>query len=297
MLNCDLDDLKRLMSLVMGSVPIGIVVIDRELRLQYINDRQARLNGFGVSENLGRYIGDIVPSLAAAAMPKIQFVLDSGVPLMKQELVVKNPSDDGLFAHRLISYFPWRGSCDSVIGLVMTIQDVAVDSFQKELLEESQQRLLKVLDNLFSFVGVLELDGTLTDANLAPLQAAGLRMEDVRGQKVWETYWWSYDAAAREQLKDAVARCRNGEVVRYDLQVRMINDSRLWIDFMIAPLKDQHGQITHLIPSATDISQRHASQVALQQSEERYRSIIESSDDAIITKSLDSIITEWNSAK
>jgi PAS domain-containing protein len=75
-----LDDLKRLLSLLMDSVPLGVGVIDRDLRLQYVNEQQARLNGSSVAETVGRHIADIGPSLAAAAGPKIQFVLDTGVP-------------------------------------------------------------------------------------------------------------------------------------------------------------------------------------------------------------------------
>ena len=291
-----LDDLKRLLSVLMDSVPLGIGVIDRDLRLQYVNAHQARLNGFNAAEVVGRPIADIGPALAAAAGPKIQFVLDTGVPLLKQELVGQHPLDEGRFVHRLVSYYPWRGHDGAVIGVLTTVQDAQVAPFEQQLLEESQQRLLRVLDNLFSFVGVLELDGTLIEANHAPLEAAGMGIDDVRGKKLWDTYWWAHDPAAQTQLQEAVARCRQGEVARYDLQVRMINDSRMWIDFMLAPLKDLQGRITHLIPSATDISLRQASQLALERSEDRYRSIIESSDEAIITKSLDGTITEWNPA-
>ena len=292
----DLEDLRRLFSLLINSVPIGVTVIDRDMRLLYINERHAKINNFGASEHIGKKISEINPVLAAAAEPKIRFVFDTGIPLVRQELISYGAAPDGSNVHRLASFLPWRATTGSIIGLLAIVQDAEVDQFTRALLEETQQRLLKVLDNLFTFVGVLELDGTVTDANRAPLEAAGLHMDDVRGKKVWDTYWWSHDVEAQNKLRHAVERCRNGDVVRYDLEVRMINDSRMWIDLMIAPLRDKDGNITHLIPSASDITQRHANAVALQQSEERAQSIIESSDDAIITKSLDGIITEWNGA-
>ena len=62
-----------------------------------------------------------------------------------------------------------------------------------------------VLNNLFVFVWMLEPDGTLIDANRAPLDAAGISLDDVLGRKFWDCYWWSYDAAVQEQLRDAVA--------------------------------------------------------------------------------------------
>lgn len=89
-----LDDLKRLISLPMNSFPLGVGVIDRDLRLQYVNEQQARLNGFKVAETFGRHLADSGPSLAAAAGPKIQFFLDTGVPLRNQEPIGQPPFGD-----------------------------------------------------------------------------------------------------------------------------------------------------------------------------------------------------------
>ena len=75
---------------------------------------------------------------------------------------------------------------------------------------KSQYRLLRVLDNLFTFVGVLELDGTLTSANRAPLEAGGLRLEDVAGKKVWDTYWFAHDQALQNQMKEDIQACLHG---------------------------------------------------------------------------------------
>lgn len=114
----------------------------------------------------------------------------------------------------------------------------------------------RLIDNLFAFVGVLELDGTLVEANRAPLEAAGITAEDVIGKKFWDCYWWGWSEEVQLRLIEAFKRARSGEPVRYDELIRVAGDARMWIDFQLAPLRDEDGQITHVIPSAIDITER-----------------------------------------
>jgi PAS domain S-box-containing protein len=139
----------------------------------------------------------------------------------------------------------------------------------EDALRESQLLTRRVLDNLFAFVGVTTTDGTVTDANRAPLDAAGIPASEVLGKKFWDCHWWSYSPEIQAQLRDAFERAARGEIVRYDVPVRMAGDTRLWIDFQVAPLRDAEGRITHLIPSAMDIGERRAADEKLRASEER----------------------------
>ncbi|MFN8498135.1 MAG: ATP-binding protein [Anaerolineae bacterium] len=116
--------------------------------------------------------------------------------------------------------------------------------------------LRSVLDSLFAFVGVLTLDGTLIAANRAPLEAAGIAFDDVFGRKFWDCYWWNYDPKVQTQLRLACARAAQGEMSRYDVPVRMAGSQLMMIDFMISPMRDTNGEVTFLIPTAVDITQR-----------------------------------------
>jgi PAS domain S-box-containing protein len=133
----------------------------------------------------------------------------------------------------------------------------------------------RVLDGLFAFVGLLTPDGTVLDANRAPLEAAGIRLEDVRGEKFWDTHWWRTSPETRERLREACARAARGEVVRYDAEVRLKGDATTIIDFQLAPLTDEAGVVTHLIPSAVDVSDRKRAELELRRSEERFRTMAE----------------------
>jgi PAS domain S-box-containing protein len=162
-----------------------------------------------------------------------------------------------------------------------TDRDIADRKEAEAALVESERFTRRVLDNLFAFVGVMSLDGTLVAVNRAPLEAAGIQASDVIGKKFWDCYWWNYSEEVQKQLADAYERAMRGEAVRYDVPVRMAGDSRMWIDFQLAPLRDDDGRVTHLIPSATDLTASRQAQEDSLESEAKFRSIISTAVDAI----------------
>ncbi len=48
--------------------------------------------------------------------------------------------------------------------------------------QDSDKRLKLILDNLFSYVALLDIDGKVTEVNKAPLARGGYRYEDVIGR-------------------------------------------------------------------------------------------------------------------
>lgn len=67
-----------------------------------------------------------------------------------------------------------------------------------------------------------------------------------------------------------------------------------WFLSRAVPLRDEHGTIINWLGTHTDITEQHRSQEERRLSDEKYRAIISSSDDAIISKDLQGIITSWN---
>ncbi len=165
--------------------------------------------------------------------------------------------------------------------VLSTTVDVTDAHRAQRRIESSERFTRRVLDRVLAFVGVLSLDGTLLEANQLAIDASGVPREEVIGKPFWETYWWSYDPKIQAELREAIERARGGEVVRYDTQVRVVGEGRLWIDFQLAPLVNGHGEITHLIPSATDLSERFAEATAKEEARRWLERIAQATPDVI----------------
>ncbi|MFD2255805.1 PAS domain S-box protein [Luteolibacter algae] len=189
------------------------------------------------------------------------------------------------------------GALVSTIGNAVERYVSSGDSLkaQSELVED--RRFLKqVLDSLFAFVGVLLPDGTLIEANEAPLSVAGLSPEEVIGKKFWDCYWWNYSEEMQERLKESCERALKGELVRYDVPVQIKNGEMLWIDFQLSPLRNENGEITHLIPSGNDISERRKGEAGLRKSESKLRAIYDGTHEYMGLLRPDGIVLEANRA-
>ena len=155
-----------------------------------------------------------------------------------------------------------NGEVERVIGVVV---DVTERKKAQENLLQSKQRLRGLIDNLFSFVGLLSLDGILLEANRTALNASSISADDVIGRQFQETIWWSWSEDVQEQLSEAIARAAKGETIRYDVVIRLGENQFLPIDFQIAPMFDADGKIINLVPSGIDISERLRLEARLKQ--------------------------------
>ena len=131
-------------------------------------------------------------------------------------------------------------------------------------LHQSEPFTRRILNNLFSFVGVLTVDGTVLETNRAPLEAAAISPDQVFGKKFWDVHWFSHSPELQTRVRDWCLSAARGQMSRSDIAVRMAGDSLMWIDFQLAPLRNAVGTITHLIPSAIDISARRQSEEHMQ---------------------------------
>jgi PAS domain S-box-containing protein len=234
-------------------------VMDADGRATFVNPAAAELFGWDEDELLGQ---DLHATL--------HYEYHDGSPYPVAECPLRTVLQTGEALHRHEDVFfardgrPIPVRCSNapieedgrIVGAVLVVSDISDRIAAEARLRASETHLRRVLDSLFAFVGVLTPDGTLVEANKAPLAAAGLRAEDVLGRKFWDCYWWSYSLESQEQMRRAIERASNGDVVRHDAVVRIANERRIWIDFQLSPLRDDRGRITHLIPTGMDITVR-----------------------------------------
>jgi PAS domain S-box-containing protein len=54
------------------TAPIGLAVLDTDLRYQRLNQRLAEINGISIEDHIGRTVREIVPALADANEPLLR---------------------------------------------------------------------------------------------------------------------------------------------------------------------------------------------------------------------------------
>lgn len=128
---------------------------------------------------------------------------------------------------------------------------------------EAQARLRAIYDGSPYFIGLLDLDGLLLDANATALAAIDKPLGELIGRPFWATPWWSHDVALQARLRDAVARAAAGESQRFEACQTTASGRTVWVDFSLHPVPDASGRIAWLLPQGVDITERKGAEEEL----------------------------------
>src|SRR5262249_3811448 len=137
------------------------------------------------------------------------------------------------------------------------------------------------------FAGILDLDGTLREANDLSLDWCGYTREEVLGRPFWETPWWRGSADVQARIRFAAEKAAAGFVFREELPYWVADGSERAVDFAMHPIRDRAGAVLFLHPTGVDVTERKRAAVVLRDHEQRLgwlAAIVESSDDAIVSK-------------
>jgi len=133
------------------------------------------------------------------------------------------------------------------------------------------------------------LDGIITSWNRAAERIFGWTAAEAVGRPISIVI----PPEGLSEEEDVLARLRQGEKLEHFETVRMRKDgSRFEVSLTVSPIRNVRGEIIGASKIARDITERRRADEA----RARLAAIVDSSDDAIVSKTLDGVVTSWNRA-
>jgi PAS domain S-box-containing protein len=250
-----------------NTAPVGLCVLDTELRYVRINQRLAEINGLPVSAHLGRTIQEIVPEIAEQAEPLLREVLESGEAMRDIEIAVELPGGADGEVTRVESWYPMKDASGRVFGINIVAEDVTVqkqaEADRKELLlalAEERLRLKTVIEQLP--VGVILVEAPSGAALLANEESTRILRQPFDSVRSVEEYgkWkvFRLDGELMTPKQYPLARAvREGEVITgEEVMIERGDGSRGVVSVNAAPICDEEGRIVAGVLAFFDITER-----------------------------------------
>ncbi len=216
----------------------------------------------------------------------------SGKIYRNKEVVLSRPDHSRVPV--LINAAPLRNEHDKIIGATVTLTDITEQKSIEAALVQNEMRFRTTLESIGDAVIATDAMGLITFMNPIAEALTDWKAEEATGRPLDEIFVIANEHT-QAKVDSPVARVlREGKVAGLANHTVLVSRSgrRLPIDDSGAPVRDGEGKLVGAVLVFRDISERREAEKAQAQ----LASIVENSDDAIISKSLDGIITQWNRA-
>jgi PAS domain S-box-containing protein len=255
--------------------PVGLGLLDSELRFVRVNESLARIHGMGVSEHLGRTIAQLAPDYAAAVEPTLRHVLVSGESVVDME--VEGTLNRALEAPRnwLVSFHPLRAASGQIDNIIVVVVEMTERQRALAALKASEEMYRILFDTAPDAIAVFSAERKIVMANGRAARVFGWPSpEALIGRDTYEIIapedWKRLDANREVLLKEG-----SYHNVEY---VGMRKDgSRFPFESDAAIIRGSDGKLRYSIGMARDISERKQAEEHRQQ----FVSLVENSSEFI----------------
>lgn len=130
---------------------------------------------------------------------------------------------------------------------------------------EESQRFRAVFDTAFQVQLLLDLDGTVLEANRAAAELAHMPAEQLTGAAFWRVPWWGDDAITIERVQERFERARAGETQRFEVELGDARDRAITVDFSLKPLFDGSQRVSRVIAEGRDLTIRKRAEESMRE--------------------------------
>ena len=109
---------------IYASAPVGLCFVDRELHYVSINNALAEMNGRPPEFYIGKTVREAVPDLADSVEVHYRRVIDTGQPVIDEEVQVVNPARPQDRRTCICSYYPVHTENGQLLGVNVAVRDI-----------------------------------------------------------------------------------------------------------------------------------------------------------------------------
>jgi len=152
---------------------------------------------------------------------------------------------------------------------------------------DPRSHLAAIVDSSDDPIISKDLNGTIISWNQAAVRVFGYRPEEMVGQSILRLI----PPELRHEEDEILLKLRAGERIDHYETVRVKkNGEKFPVSVTISPIRDASGRVIAASKVVRDISDRRKSE----ESRFRLAAIVDSAEDAIVSKDLNGVVTSWN---
>ena len=247
------------------------------------NPAAERLFGYSLREAIGRNVGMLLAPESRDVDRDFIAELSRGTAVAHYEAIGLRRNGRRLSLSLAIS--PLVTPEGRMLGVARVIRDVS----EQKAAERQVARLAAIVDSSDDAIVSKDLSGVVQTWNRAAERLFGYPADEMVGASIMRLI--PEDRLAEEY--EVLGRVGSGESIEQFETVRIRKDgTRIPIVLSVSPIRDATGAVIGASKIARDISQQRR----LEREARHLASIVESSDDAIVSKDLNGIVQTWNPA-
>ncbi|MES2492421.1 MAG: MASE1 domain-containing protein [Pseudomonadota bacterium] len=108
---------------IYSATPVGLAVLDTELRYVRVNEKLAEINGKPIADHIGRTVREVVPEIDERSVAALERVLN-GDEVWGAEFSGMTPAQPGVVRTWMVNWLPLRDADRNVIGVTLSAEDV-----------------------------------------------------------------------------------------------------------------------------------------------------------------------------
>ncbi len=252
-----------------AAAPVGLAVLDADLKYVHVNEALARIHGRPASAHRGKTVRQVVPTVAPAIEPILRRVLAMGAPSQRVEVTGELPSHPGEKRVLAISALPvsLNGSKGRGVGAVIvdvTVLNLSSVRFDRSVLAERRFRAL--IENSSDAIALISADGTVTYSSPSTSRLLGYESDELIGHSVFDLV--HPDDLDRVKALVTPLAGEPGARVVIETRLRHKDGSWRWLESTLMNLIGE-ASVGAIVVNSHDLTERKQSEEALREINEK----------------------------
>lgn len=165
-----------------------------------------------------------------------------------------------------------------VRGLACILRDVTRRKRAEQEMKRAKYLLEKVVNNMADGVVITDNKGIITFYNEGAVEIFGHHPSDILGKPVLDFYVTEKDA---KKVKEMLLKSKEGKISNFETQFLSRDGKTVSVNMSATLMRDEEGKVIGTLGINRDITQRKMLERELKESEERYRTMVESAHDMV----------------